>query len=381
MGIYIFFWIISLSISPFIRRRVGFIFFYISVFLFVGFRYETGFDWPVYKSEFDYFKGGISFNLIRDFSNLYQQEIGYTLISAMSSHIFPYYEIFQATISGLFLLSISRLCAAFQVKNSALVVSIALTFLLLTLGFSTNRQCLAVALFNFGLVAYVRKKFALTTIFFLVAVSCQSSSLVYILAFLVSIWHVRRLPRLYEVVGLVVIAFILIFNLQYFSRYLPGSFADRIAFYANAENGSAVGLWGIFLLLMFFGMAAYALISAEPKDTGAMESNLIRRLIISLAVIASASWSFLVIRDRTSYELFLLFCILICHPKISFALPARLVTAGMGCFFSTLSVLSPPADLVFAPYQNFIVSKFLGVPGNAESRQKEFMEEFAKIYK
>ncbi|WP_229802316.1 hypothetical protein, partial [Paramylibacter ulvae] len=66
---------------------------------FVGFRYELGFDWPLYKQEFEFLK---TLGFVEFFTSMptiqvkYPHEFGFLIFAFISSKVFFIYELMQA---------------------------------------------------------------------------------------------------------------------------------------------------------------------------------------------------------------------------------------------------------------------------------------------
>lgn len=88
MTIYLTFWLAALVFASFMKERWAQIAFGIVAFLIIGFRYETGFDWPIYKRAFDFMAVDFSIDAILTYSRASQIELGWLAITSLVSQIF-----------------------------------------------------------------------------------------------------------------------------------------------------------------------------------------------------------------------------------------------------------------------------------------------------
>lgn len=377
---YIVFWILTLAAASVIRKPGQQLMFLVVVFLFIGFRYETGFDWPVYKDEFTYLSGDFSLAKVQYFSETFQQEYGFVLATAVAAHVFPTYEIYQALITAVFLASVVGVCKTFRVNNYALVLSIALTYLLLTLTFSTVRQCLAVAMFNFGISLFVRGRRGPSVALFALAIMMQVSSILYIAGFAYAVLRPGYIPAVKNVVVLIIVSIVAIGSLPVLMVFLPAYFVERIIHYEITADISAVSLWQIYFVIVFVLIGTFVLFTRTKSDEIDSKTNILRRLVLALSMMSLCSFFINVVRDRLSYELFLLFAVYLASDGLPRARIARTATAAIGLIFSLLNILSPATRLVFIPYQNYFVSTLSGDKGDGRHRQELFGREFERTF-
>ncbi len=379
MAIYAFFWSASLLSGLAIRHRLTTNLFLIAVFLFIGLRLDTGFDWPVYKAIFEDFQGEFSLAKIAIYSQLYGQEPGFLLFMGVTSQYFPNYEFFQALVTIALLWSTVFLCRVLGVKKVALVIAIALTYLMWGVGFSTLRQSMAISFFNFGLVFFLRKQAVWGGLLFATAILFQLSSLVYIAAFVASryLWRTKKPPSL--------LAYVLVVGGAAFAAPLAlrtisaiSSFAaTKLEFYLailEQAGGLQLGLNDIAFLLLFAGAALLASRSMVRPGSETLYSNEIRRLIMVLSAIGAASTFLSVLRDRVSYELFILISICVMLPGVRFRWLFVTFFVAFGVINTVIYTFGFPSRLAFSPYQNVIVSYLLEIPNTGPDRSANFVQ-------
>jgi hypothetical protein len=374
MTTYLMFWLAALVFASVIKERWAQIAFGIVAFVIIGFRYETGFDWPTYKRAFEFMAVDFSLEAVVAYSRAYQIELGWLAITSFVSQIFPEYEFLQAIVSLALIVSVFKLSRALGVKNVALAIAIAASFLLLTLMFSTTRQCFALSIFNFAAIAALNRQWPRMVLLSAFAMSIHLSTIFYIAAMMYAVARPDQLPtvRGVMVMSLVGIGFVL--AIPSIVGFLPGMLASRVDFYDLDQSFQFVSLWQFYFLILGAFIAGYALL-AWPKSQS-RRPTFHRRLIIALAVMCMCTYSLDVIRDRISYEMFLVFSIYLARSDIPARLAARSAAVVMGLFFSIVNILAPENRIVFEPYQNYLTVVVTGERGDGAARQELLNREF-----
>lgn len=375
---YFLFWGASLAWACIARSRLAQFAFVCATFGFVGLRFETGFDWPVFNYGFEVLQSDFSLELARWFSELFQIELGYVLLVAVAGQIFPTYEYFQALVTFVFLASVWVLCRAFGVRNVALVIAIAATFILLTLMMSTVRQCLAVSLFNFALAAAVARRRVAMIILLAAATTIHISTLFYVAALLFALVRPLQAPSPRTVILLVAAGYAVAISMGVIADFLPAFIANRVVFYRLDQLVEALSLWQLYFLILAIFITSYTMFSGPISGTPDARSTLLRRVIIALAVMCMCTLSLNVVRDRISYEMFLLFALYLAHQNLRLAIPARVAASVFGLFFSIFNILAPGNRIVFIPYQNAIGVAISGDEGDGQFRQDQFQQDFGR---
>ena len=383
MGTYVLFWSASLLSSLGIRRRLSTNLFLFVIFIFIGLRLDTGFDWPVYKLIYADFVREFSLQKLALYSLVYNQEPGFLFLLGLASKYLFSYEVFQAIITILMLWSTVLLTRTLGVKRVAFVMAVILTYLLWSVGFSTLRQSMAISFFNFGLVLFLRKQSRWGIACFIVAALFQLSGIVYIAAFVASryLWQTRKPPALGTFLLAIGAASVLApLGLTAISM-VSSLAAEKIKFYVE---GSAFVEFGISdgLFLIFFATSAL-LVSRSMVKPG-MDvpfASEIRRLIMVLAAIGASSSFLIVLRDRVSYELFILVSIYLMMPGLRYrwAFVGFFVCFGLANSF--INIFPHPNQLAFAPYQNVIIHYALQRESTGSSRNASFMEALSEMSK
>lgn len=378
MLIYIIAFILMFAFGTFVRSRLATTLFFLCVFSFVSLRFETGFDWPVYKSIFQDFQGDFELSQLLAYQYRYSQEAGFLLFAGFFASLIPNYEVFQAAISLLFLISIWRLSLAVGVNRLAMVLALALSYLILTVGFSTVRQSMAIAVFNFGLIAMLSNRRLLGISLFALSVTVQMSAIIYIAAFAIAraFLAFNRTPKMGALIALVVgmlTAFYAILPIA--ANYLP-FLSERYVYYTEhfANLLSGIGLWGAGFFIVFLCIAAHVSYPFQDSDDSARKTITLQSMIVVLCAISLSSEHFTIIRDRASYEMWILYSILLVKGRLRFRWGARLAAFSFGAFFTFLNVLSHPGRLVFIPYENAIGCFLSNCEGSGIDRQQQMTD-------
>ncbi len=350
--------------------------FCVVVFLFVGLRYETGFDWPVYKRAFELLSDDFSLESIILYSQTFQIEMGWLIVSGAAGQIFPEYEFLQALVTATLLLSVYKLSRALGVRNFALAISIASSFLLLTLMFSTIRQCFALSIFNFAIVAALNKRWKLMLTLSVFAVSVHVSTLFYILALVYAAARPSKLPTPMMVIFMSVIGIGGILAIPLVSNYLPDLLASRVVWYGLDEAFQEISWWQVYFIILGAFIAGFALLSGPIGQKLDNRVTFHRRMILGLAIMCLCTYSLDVVRDRISYEMFLLFSIYLARDDLPLRLLARPIAFALGIFFSMLNIFIPANRIAFMPYQNALTVLVTGEKGDGQFRQESFNRDF-----
>lgn len=376
MTIYLVFWMLALGLAPFIKSNRMQIAFCAFVFVFVGLRYETGFDWPTYKRAFDILSIDFSINSILAYSDTFKVEIGWLVVTGLIGQVFPEYEFLQAIVTLAFLGSTFKLCRGLGVQNVAMAIAIASSFLLLTLLFSTTRQCFAVSIFNLAVVAAAKRRWTLMVALSAFAVSIHTSTILYIVAMIYAAARPSKLPStvMVAMMSALSVGFVLLIPLV--AESLPDIIASRIIWYNLDQSFDNIGLWQIYFLILGAFILLHSLFIGPSDDNSDHVSTFHRRMIIALAVTCMGTYSLDVIRDRISYEMFLMFSVYLARSDLLLRVPARLGAFCLGLFFSVLNIFSPDNRIVFMPYQNAVMVLLTGEAGDGPARQELFRREF-----
>lgn len=346
------------------NSKISIILLFVFSALFIGLRFETGFDWPVYKEEFQILRSvDISLESIMRYSSYFQHEFGYVALVTLSSKILLDYEQFQLLVYILLFVSLLSVSKALKVRSFSDSFFIIVSFLMFTLMMSTMRQCVAIAMINFGVSFFVREKVFKSLFFALLALSFQISSGIYILVFFAAStlkFKGGRLTFIYAALGAVIVSvavnYIPVFELPiinklniYVSREFSSNIYERIFFIT------------INVVALFHSVAM--LKRASKKD---------KFIYRSISIMSAASIALLpitTIRNRIFYENIILYSFVLYNsPYRTNAFKYLISVLGIVSFASSIVKQS---RIAFIPYQNYVVFSVTGEQGDGYSRQQQ----------
>lgn len=333
--------------------------------IFIGLRFETAFDWTVYKEEFSVLQQSkINISSILDISKSFNHEVGFVIFSAIFSHIFSDYESLQLTIYCMFFTSFIYLSKTLNSKWITAQFFIIVSFLLFTLMMSTLRQCLAIAFLNFAFSATFRRKFPIAMALFVAAISSQLSSLIYIGIFVAAYFWRIGAGKLTFVYGLAIscISYFLLFTIARINLPL----IDKLSIYLSRDFDSNIYEQILFLL------TNVAMLFFSTREI--IKCDIIGRIICRYLIISSSMSIALLdintIRNRIFYESLILFVIFV-FVKMNKTRVVLINTLAMLGFISFISSFIRQSRIAFLPYQNYVGYALNGHPGTGYERQAE----------
>jgi hypothetical protein len=313
--------------------------------------------------------------------NLYGVEYGYLFLVG---NIAPFvrFEYFQAFVTLIFIYSTIRLARSVGHNNPAFALSVCLTFLLLTLVFSTIRQCLAISLFNIGVVVYYGNYFSrlvklcLVSTLFLVSVLFQSSALIYCVTFVYCNLRLTQNAKNLSLLLLGLLTTSAMINPEIINGFIDARAVAKLQFYSELNLGLINPINAFYLAL--FSFIFVGLLRFLPKAQISKFDRLDKfagfaRALLVLNVVCIP---FPIFRDRISYEVFIVTSILFSHQtaRLKLIFPTGLVVLGI--FSSFFGTLYQYTGVVFIPYQNYLIYSALDIPSDGRRRQAEFFEQF-----
>jgi hypothetical protein len=160
------------------------------------------------------------------------------------------------------------------------------------------------------------------------------------------------------------------------ASYLP-FFSGRYSYYTDFfATFSGIGLWDAFFFMVFFGIAVHVSWPARVLEDGnKIEIMTLQSMIVVLCAFSLSSGYFSIIRDRASYEMWILYSILLAKGHLRLRWEARLAAFLVGAVFTFLNVLSYPGRLAFIPYENTIGCALSFCEGSGGHRQREMTDE------
>ena len=379
MHTYLIYWLSSIAVTPFLKNRGGNLLYFLFALLFVGARYETGFDWPTYKEYFSAVAGMNSLREVFEYAHLFGIEALFTIELWLFSFLVPSYEVFQFLITALYLYSFHSLATTLNLKRPAYALAITSTFLLLTLEFSTTRQLVAVAFFNLAINSHFKNRIYSTTAFLLLSILNQYSAIIYACCFLATMSKLLRAFILRNYPILISVFFIAGTTiLVAITSYFP-FFARKLLYYNEVgfQHTLSIRLLCIFAFIVF--TIHFTALALKKNPTEKMQQ--IMSTLINLGILASGFTCTSVIRDRIFYELIILFGLVLVLQTNSITKFIRPGIAIAGIFYSTILYLKFPENLVFNPYQNSIFMTLTGSDPDSEARNQEYLKYFKDTYR
>ena len=158
---------------------------------------------------------------------------------------------------------------------------------------------------------------------------------------------------------------------------VSSSVASRVEWYQSFEF--SVGMLEIFFILFFLLCA----LLASKKMTRMSEIDeagiKLRQVLLIMAAVGASSVVFPIVRDRVSYEVFILASICLMMPGMRYRRYFIGALASFGIFISSINMFPFPNSLVFIPYQNVITQALTGSESTGRARNQEFMSRFNEI--
>lgn len=360
------------ALSPFLGTRKWYSYaFGAFLIFFIGFRFETGFDWPVYKTLFTDLQSGYSLTRTACYAQVYNQEYIFVAIMGAMAYIFHDYEWPQAIYSIIFISSLYTLGKSFKVSNITLFVALALSYIVFTVGFSTVRQSLAIAAFNFAIAAFLNRKNVLTLGLLVACVLFQYSSALYVVCFAVVALSYRRFRSPIVdasvfgamIAGAALGGFILL-KAPELGVAIAG---DRVAYYVSLFTAQGVTKWDLAFSVVLIGIASHVMISTFFIDRS--ESDVFSsRLMLVLAAIAIAGIVVPILRERASYQMWIMYAVVLTSQPTILRRLAIGTAFAFSVYFSAAVPFRFPSTLMFVPYQNYLV----GMATRVEYAQRQY---------
>jgi EpsG family len=371
---------VCLFVAAFLRPQRLLPLFILGVFLFVGFRYETGYDWPVYKEQFDLSRDVPITDIVGaslDIQRTTNQDLGFVILTFLFAQFSPSYEFLQAFVTAFYLYSVLTLSRTLGVRNVALVLAICSCYLLLSFEFSTVRQCLATSMVMLGVSFALRKAWARSFIFFTVPLFIQISSGLYVVAFLFALRSNQKI--LLSTVGGIVSALALnaVFVTGILTPFLPANLQLKITYYQEYYyGGNALQVLAFHFILSFCTLiyCLHFLLKSEFQDR---RSAILARTVVFLSLISFAFIFQTTVLQRISYFQFIAFTLFVSISSLKsfWTNWARSGLVLMGLTYSS-SILFGRYALPFTPYQNYVLYSAMEWQSDGLARNDQMIREF-----
>lgn len=327
--------------------------FFVPTMLIVGFRYEVGFDWPVYTRQFEQFQSiDITefFPKLSAFVLLYAQEPLFLITSFFAAQIFPVYEIFQFFVYFLFIISIIVLGKAIGSRNIIGAMVPIHMFLLFTLEFSTIRQSIAISFFNIGLAYYLNRSRSIAILYQGAAIFTQSSTILYLL---VQLWNssVTKWSRVAILFTSGIAIFLSAGGLELIPvSLLPGFLSQKLDYYMF-NRGYNYSIYEQLFFLALFG--SIAIIFRRPSNSFNPKIQYLADMVVFLCLFAFMAFWVNTIRNRLMYEIIILSSLISYGPSFKMQRTLQLLLLSSSLIFFIVSV-TKSTSFVYIPYQNYL---------------------------
>lgn len=354
---------------------------------FIGLRLDTGFDWPVYKEEFETlsqtpiqgFWGQVLFYVA-----IYLQEPVFIALIWLSTLVLPSYELFQLCVFLFFMLSMYRLCKALAYTDIVLAMIIIHLFLLFTLEFSTLRQCIATSLFNIGLAYQLERQHTKGWIFFIVSPLLQSSTVMLIGLYQLAKHFPRR--KSYQIT-LVVMGAIASLGFTQIGPLLSSIplLGPKLEYYFYQRQYAQNPLEVTFMITLVLAIIYLLLYRMEPlmQRIAQVDSNMRYKLILLikfctiLCAVFLLSFPINTIRNRVFYELVIVLSVMVTVYNCQIYRTLRYCLLAFGLLFFSVSIIKSTA-IAYRPYQNLIMHEVFGLKSTGPERQKKLFDMIAR---
>jgi hypothetical protein len=365
------FLLVSIAALPIDKNLKNYIALIASV-AFVGLKYETGFDWTVYKDMFFHLRNLDANEFISNIDALslqFKQEHIFVLYVAFASKIFPNYEMFTLFNYAFYVISLYFVSQRFNCEKFSYAIIPIHLFLMFTLEFSTLRQMIAIGFLNFATFFYLRNAYTRTVITLLFAVGTQVSAGIYLVAILPAvILSGNRAGR--ALLALAPIAFIVFAVPAYF---YSDTIIDKLTYYLQSKDYN-YNILEIAFSSCFFAFSFVALLISRSTNV-----NEARRFLwwtcILLIAMAVIMFPFTTVRNRISYVIvpFLSFYLFSYPVRFRYRSVLQYCYFLAGLVFFTGSLLKP-SSVVLRPYQNYLVHWAFQFESDGRERQQSLVE-------
>ncbi|WP_247255396.1 EpsG family protein [Pseudomonas moorei] len=324
--------------------------------LFVGLKFQTGYDWPIYEAHYAAVQGGEEFYL--DF------EFGYELLVQFFTSIGLTFEQFSAVISMLEVAFIAFAVRRFFPRYCLIVLAVMYSvpdfYLIPT--FSLLRQGLAVSIFLIGVYKFFSAKKIAGAVFFAIACSLHYSVVggVLLLALLYIFPLNRRAFLLVFVASLalyvssfdIIRGFVEILLVYVNPKYMI--YLDRDVFNASFAYRAAFSVISLVFFVCIYGAwlkgESFSVVGVDERGDLRIYRLAMLGLLIPLIIFGFPTLS---TRYQFFFAIFLVGCALEALQYLTYA--SRIVVVLLIAAIAYLPFyrfLSSPLSIVYVPYQS-----------------------------
>jgi hypothetical protein len=347
------------GLFDFVFKKKQIYYFSVAVFLFfISLRYETGYDWPVYKKVFDNIRGMVTWTELTEACKTYSMEPLFLLMVSLLKSIT---DDFQILIIFVYIIEVYALHKFLKIFycGRALTIAVIGTWLLFSLYFSVLRQGLAVSFFLLFYVSNFYRNNLKAFLFFLFSITTQFSSIIYYLLFFCTKYHFTKKSFLTLAIFSFVFSFFSapISNLIFeaISRLNIPVLSAKTEWYAHGRIVHT-NTFDLVYVYIYGGVFSYFLYKVWPI----YNNTLYHPLLIFSSVFIFIQFFFIdypLLRNRIQYVAFLMqFLIFIDYfYKKTFTERLIVFSSLMIVFFGYFSLfLIKESSLPLIPYQDYI---------------------------
>lgn len=371
------------AFEEYIFRKRNVYFIAIGIFLlFLCVRFETGYDWPAYKSLF-YDLPSIS---ELDFTNLLVLSVLYgkePLYLAFSSILREFWSDYQGIVMVSSIFEVVVLVSFLRKVTTcrATVFAATVTWVIFTLYFSVIRQGISVAFFLLFLMAYFDRKKWLALFCVIGAVGFHYSALMYLAIFLFALFKPSR-----KLLFSIVIAAAILGGLgnfaqsifQVIGQIIPiEAIAAKLEWYAERDDESRANIFDQIYAVVFAITMGGVLFSINMEKMSELKKTLYIFAVIFVA-FQLAFLDFPLFRNRLQYLALPFVYIFLFEYFVASRQFVRLVVI-IGLFSITLlyfvMFLAKESSQPFVPYQNYISYMLTDNPGDGLDRVERVVDD------
>lgn len=236
-------------------------------------------------------------------------------------------------------------------------------------------------MFNFGFVSVLKKRNIQGLVFFILSTMFQVTAVLYIGGLITSklVMRMRRPPRpVFTFVGILLFIFLSTAILLGIAIAFKDGLPEKIAFYVELTVNAPISLWAVAMFVAFTALGLHATFPIGISEDVNSDHMTLRTFVIVLAAITAGALIVPIVRERASYEFWIVYSIYLCMSTTPFKRLATIGAIAFGIAFSGV-LFRYPYGLMFLPYQNFLIYKSLGLPSTGQERSKIFFDELNKI--
>ena len=344
------------------------------IVLFVGYRYEIGYDWLAYEMLFDTTNSDFSW-----------KQYGWGMVTLQVEPLFYGIVLFCRWIGldfqhFLMLISLVNLVvihkAVQRISGKYIPLFWLIYFIIAMIGIQFNiiRQALASSFVILALLSAYDQKMTRSIVLIALGMALHVSSVIFV-PFL--FFGFRRLPLVpIVVVGVASLAAFFTENtigeiLGFLSAYLPSMFSQKAEGYSNFLSGADAGISPLSVLLIVGHIAAAIIVRKSDRDRwDQLAFNL--SMLMLVCHIAFYNFPSTWLRCLAVAVVFQVPIVLRdVHRMFGFG---AIRLASVGIFAVSLAMLYPlvtrPENIAFVPYHNYLQYVFFDDPGDGRQRSE-----------